>query len=311
MQHDTFTLDRPGGAAITVRRWLPAQDVAGALIVAHGLAEHGGRYAPLAERFVADDRFAVYAVDHRGHGLSVPVGQDPGHMSDGDGFALATADLAALIDEVRGRHPDRPRVLFGHSGGSFMVQRLLVEGARGIDAAILSGSNGKPPPIAAAGRALARVERLRLGKRGQSDVLNAMSFQDFNRHFAPNRTEFDWLSRDEAQVDRYVDDPLCGFEVSVQTWVSLLDFLPGLTEPAALAQIPKDLPIYIFSGSHDPVGEMGKGVQRLVDAYHRAWLTNVTHRLYEGGRHEMLNELNRDEVIGQLQRWTRRVLEAA
>lgn len=309
MQHDSFSLDRPDGATIAVRRWLPEGDAAGALVIAHGLAEHGGRYAPLAERFVADDGFAVYAVDHRGHGRSVPVGQAPGHMSDGDGFALATADLDALLDHVGAEQPGRPRVLFGHSGGSFMVQRLLTEGARAFDAAILSGSNGKPPPIAAAGRGLARVERLRFGRRGTSKLLDVMSFQDFNRRFAPNRTDFDWLSRDEAQVDAYIADPLCGFEVSVQTWISLLDFLGPLTERASLERIPKDLPIYIFSGSHDPVGEMGKGVLRLVDAYRSVWLTHLSHRLYEGGRHEMLNEINRDEVIAQLQRWTRRVLE--
>src|SRR5262249_10546445 len=151
-------------------------------------------------------------------------------------------------------HAGAKRVLFGHSMGSFHVQRVLYQRHDGVDAAVLSSTNGKPPAIATLGRGVARAERLRLGKTGQSALLTALSFGDCNKKFKPNRTEFDWLSRDGAEVDKYIDDPLCGFAASTQTWVDLLDALPDLTLPDNLGLIPKDLPIYVFSGTQDAVG---------------------------------------------------------
>jgi len=306
-QTSTFAFESDDGTRIHVYTWLPDGEVKATVQIAHGLAEHAARYAPLAEAMTAEG-WAVYAQDHRGHGRSVPPGEEPGDFGE-DGFSRAVGDLLQLGELVAQRHPDAPHVYFGHSGGSFMLQRALWQAPDVVDAAIMSGSNGKPPPIATLGRGIARLEQLRLGPKGRSKLLDAMSFGDFNKKFQPNRTDFDWLSRDEASVDAYIADPLCGFMVTTRTWVTLLDALGDLLSDDNLAKVRNDLPIFILSGSEDPVGDMGRGPLRLADSYRAAGLSDVELKLYVGGRHEMLNETNRDEVVADILGWVRRALE--
>ena len=180
--------------------------------------------------------------------------------------------------------------------GSFMAQDFVARAGDGKSALVLSGSNGAPPAIAGLGRWIARFERMRLGPTGKSALLKKLMFGDFNKPFAPARTQFDWLSRDGAEVDAYVADPLCGFDFSTQLAIDLLDALRGLLAPERLARIPKGLPILILSGTRDPVGA---NLQGLIDAYRNAGL-NVASKLYAEGRHEMLNETNREEVMSDL-----------
>ena len=215
------------------------------------------------------------------------------------------SDLRRLVRREMDESPGKPLVLLGHSMGSFMVQQLLYEVPEWISAAALSASNGKPSPIASAGRLLARAERRRLGPRGKSSLIQSISFGAWNKAFSPNRTDHDWLSRDEAEVDKYVADPLCGFPCSTATWVELLDALAEISRPSNQAKIRKDLPVYIAAGSEDPVSEKTKGLRQLVDAYGRAGLTDVTHHFYQGARHEIFNETNRGEVVHDLVAWLR------
>jgi alpha-beta hydrolase superfamily lysophospholipase len=303
---DGFTFHADDGRVIYVHRWLPAEPPRAILQIVHGMSEHAGRYADLAHAMVQRG-WGVYADDHRGHGRSVPEGEEPGHMADDDAFGRTTADVHRLNELITDRHPGAPRVLFGHSMGSFVLQQLLGDHPGDAIGFALSASNGRPPPIAAAGKVLARLERLRVGARGTSRLLKALSFDDFNKRFAPNRTEFDWLSRDESEVDKYVADPMCGFSCSTQSWIGLLDALPRLTSPEHLSRIPKNMPIYLFAGTEDPVGGRA-GVRSLVDAYRAAWLTNVDVVLYEGARHETLHETNKQEVADQLIAWCERLV---
>lgn len=306
MNERTFTLDAPDGHPISVSAWLPEGEPSAVIQIAHGMAEHAGRYTRLAHALVARG-WAVYANDHRGHGRSIPAGQAPGHLGV-DGFAHAASVVRALARRIEAEHPSARRVLLGHSFGSFLVQRLLYTEPGLVSAAVLSASNGKPPPLAAAGRYIARLERLRLGAEGKSKLIDQLTFKDFNRRFKPNRTEFDWISSDEAEVDAYRDDPMCGFVLSVQSWLDLLDALGSLTAKENLARIPRDLPIYLFAGTKDPVGDFGRGVERLAGSYRAAGLRRVELRLYPGGRHEMLHEKNADEVIAELIAWIERAI---
>jgi alpha-beta hydrolase superfamily lysophospholipase len=308
MRETIVPFEAADGARIHVVRWAPDDEgaVTRVMHVAHGMAEHSGRYARLAERLVSAG-FVVYANDHRGHGKTASR-EDRGHLGDGDGWAKCLADLRSMIARERREHPGLPFVLFGHSMGSFMVQELLSEVSSELDAAVLSGSNGKPTALAAAGRLVARAERLRLGPRGHSNVLAGLSFDAFNKKFAPNRTAFDWLSRDPAEVDAYVADELCGFPCSTTTWILVLDALARIARPELQMRVRKDLPVYVFSGARDPANDETRGVQQLIEAYGRAGLTRVTHRFYEGARHETLNETNRDEVTADLVRWLGEVL---
>jgi alpha-beta hydrolase superfamily lysophospholipase len=310
VRETTSTFDAPDGAVIFRRRWDPDEGtpVRAVAHVVHGMAEHSGRYARLAEALTTAG-LVVHAHDHRGHGRTAAAA-DRGHLGD-HGWSRAVGDLRRLVLEELAEQRGVPFVLIAHSMGSFFAQELLFELSDRLAAAVLSGSNGKPTPIAAAGRLVARAERLRLGPRGHSPVLSKLSFEAFNRQFAPNRTAFDWLSRDPAEVDAYVADPLCGFPCSTTTWVEVLDGLSAIASPERQRRIRKDLPVYIVAGSEDAASGNAKGVRQLASAYRAAGLHDVTERYYPGARHEVLNETNRDEVTRDLLVFVDRVLQRA
>jgi len=266
------------------------------------MAEHAARYERLAEALTAAG-YVVYANDHRGHGKTARTDAELGFFARSGGFRRVMRDIEQLIALEKQENPGLPVVLFGHSMGSFLAQALMIERGRDFQAVVLSGSSGKPSALASVGKVVARVERVRLGERGKSPFLDKMSFDRFNTAFKPSRTAFDWLSRDEAEVDKYIADPRCGFACAASLWVDLLDALSEISAESRQERIPKDLPVYIFAGSRDPVGENTKSLDQLLGAYRRAGLRSVTHRFYPGGRHEMLNETNRDEVTRDLIAW--------
>ena len=253
----------------------------------------------------------MYANDHRGHGKTARSEAELGWFAPRDGWRVVVDDLWRHLRTARERHPGVPLVLFAHSMGSFIAQHVLILHGDALAAAVLCGSSGKPPAIAKAGQVLARVERLRQGPRGRSALLRKMSFDDYNRQFRPNRTTADWLSRDAAEVDKYVADPLCGFDSTNQLWIDLLGGLDEIASPELQARIPRALPIHVIAGSEDPVGLKTRGVAQLLGAYRAAGLTNVTHKFYPGARHELLNETNRDEVTADVLAWLDDVLPRA
>lgn len=303
MRSDFFVHDATDGVRLHVYRWLPDEGAAVKAVVhiAHGMAEHAGRYEHVA-RALTGAGYAVYAGDHRGHGKTASA-DELGYFGPGDAWSRVVKDLAELIERERAEHPSRGIVLFGHSMGSFIAQQYLIDHSDRIVGAVLSGTSGDPGPLAAVGRVIARIERAVQGERGKSKIIDKMSFSQYNKAFAPNRTDFDWLSRDEAEVDKYIADPLCGFTCSATMWGQVLGGLAAIARPEAQARIRKDIPVYVFSGSEDPVGGRMDTVEQLLRAYRRAGLGRVSHRFYPGGRHEMVNETNRDEVIADLLGW--------
>ena len=298
MPDNEFMFEAGDGVRLLGRRWLPEARPRAIVEIAHGLAEHSARYARLAAALNGAG-CGVYAMDLRGHGPAAAK-EDLGYFADADGWAKCVGDLWTLNRRIAAEQPGVPIVFLGHSMGSFLGRRFVAEHSDALAGAAYSGSNGKPPPIASLGRLIARFERLRLGKRGKSALLNQMMFGDFNKPFSPARTEFDWLSRDPAEVDAYVADPLCGFPFTTQLAVDLLDALPLVSSPASLAAIRKDMPLYVFSGERDPVGA---NIQSFIDALKSAGFTKLTTRIYPGARHETLNETNRDEVTQDLLAW--------
>jgi len=212
-------------------------------------------------------------------------------------------DVLAVQDHARTLWPGVPVILLGHSMGSFVAQQFIAEHGAALIGAVLSGSNGAPSPLARMGVQVARLERLRLGPRGRSALLTRLGFGGMNKGIASPRTAFDWLSRDAAEVDRYLTDPLCGFPVATQFWIDLLRALDAVAAPPLVARVPKGLPLYLVAGEADPVGDFGRGVRRLATAYAAAGLTRVTTRLYPGARHEVFNEINRAEVTAGLVAW--------
>lgn len=275
--------------------------------IVHGMAEFARRYARLAARLNAAG-FAVWAHDHRGHGdnTTPPVGL--GHFADANGWRALVDDAWAVSASMSAAHPALPLILFGHSMGSFVAQTLMAEHGDAYAGVVLSGSNGPPNALEAVVRQVARAQRRLLGGRAPGRWLQALVLDGYNRRFAPTRTAADWLTRDDAEVDAYLANPLCGFPLTSQSWFDFLEGRRPLGTRAHLDRIPKALPVYIISGTRDPVGEESRGPQRLRRIYEQSGMTNLTLRLYEGARHELVNETNRDEVTDDVIRWLESVV---
>lgn len=276
------------------------------LHIMHGMAEHGARYADLA-RFLNQHDIMVTAGDHRGHGHTGSAADSLYHFGDNDGWNQMVDDQWQLIDHIATEH-DLPLIILGHSMGSFMAthfcqryaQALTGKSLKGL---ILSGSNYDAPGAFKIVAGLAKIERIRLGGRHISSLLETLSFGAFNRAFKPNRTQKDWLSRDHKQVDTYIADPMCGGPISTQSWYDFLRGLAQLFSKKALAQIDKELPVYLLAGELDPVGKQGKGVKKFQTILQQIGVKQVDLKLYAEGRHEMINETNRTEVYEDILKW--------
>lgn len=293
MNEHPLTLTADDGHTISGNVFSPAKPV-GILVISHGMAEHGDRYRPLA-RWLNENSITVVTYHHRGHGPGCPPGQR-GHYADQHGWASVVADLHLVIQYARSLSPGLPVNLLGHSMGSFIAQAYVQTHGASLDTLILSATNRIARGQLLASRALIGLIRLFRGKRYRSRLVARMTFEQFNRKFRPNRTDSDWLSRDQKQVDQYIADPLCGSICSVGLW---WDFIGGILDISPPAW-RKDLPVHLFSGSADAVGEMGSGVRKHFQSIREAGLEKVTLRLFNGGRHEMLNETNREEVWNYL-----------
>jgi alpha-beta hydrolase superfamily lysophospholipase len=307
MQASTFTMAGSDGAELFVYRWLPDGPCRAIVQVAHGLAEHAGRYARLAEALTGAG-YGVYANDHRGHGQTCRTKDELGSFGRRNGWSLCLDDLWKVHRRIASEHPGAPIVLLGHSMGSVMAQQFIGDHGDALAGAILSGPSGSPTAMAAIGRRILKLERLRVGPDGRSKLAAALTFSAFNKQFNPARTDFDWLSRDPAEVDKYVADPLCGFSATVQLWIDLLDGWAAASTPAHRARIPKNLPIYVIAGGRDPVSGNTKQIVPMLEAWRAAGLKNVQHRFYPEARHEVSNETNRDEVTANLIEWLNEVV---
>ena len=297
-RHDESVLVAEDGHNIHLQTWMPAGDARGVIQMLHGLGEHIGRYDRFARAAVARG-FVVYGHDHRGHGRSEG---ERGYFADEDGWNKVIEDVRIVNDRIAETHATMPVVMLGHSMGSFIAQSFAMHYGERLQGLLLSGSSWPQRVQLLPGRLLAKLESLRVGKRGNSALINALGFSAFNRPFRPVRTEMDWLSRDEAEVDRYIADPLCGGPFTCGLW---LDFLGGLFElgsDSALTRIPAGLPLLITGGSVDPVGG-DKGMTRLAMHYMQTMHQRVKLKIYPDGRHEMLNETNRDEVTADWLEW--------
>ena len=266
-----FRYEGADGTGLAGFRWSPPGKPKAVIQLAHGAGEHSGRYLePLTP--ILEAGYVIYSADHRCHGLTSGMS----HLGDfGPGGApAAVGDMAVLARLIRAQEPSLPVVLLGHSMGAMFSQAWLMEHSALIDALVLSGTAG-PSPI--------RVESL-------------------NARFAPERTPYDWLSRDTAEVDKYIDDPFCGIRFAPESQASFISLRERRLDPEALAKIKPGLPVYIFVGDADPINDGLKRLTPLIDAYQAAGLA-VTLKVYPGGRHEMLNETNRAEVVADLRAW--------
>lgn len=298
LNHKHQILAAADGHEIHVQLWQPESEVSCVIQVVHGLGEHADRY----DRFAAAAATRGYALcihDHRGHGGH---GNEPGHFADTNGWHKVNSDTEMVNDFVREHFEGLPIVLLGHSMGSFIAQTFAMHFGARLSGLILSGSNWPSRLQLTLPYVLARVESWRLGGRGKSALVDQLGFGNFNKPFLPARTDLDWLSRDEAEVDKYVSDPLCGGPYSCRLWLDLIGGLFNVASDHALTRVPADLPILITGGGSDPVGG-DKGMTRLAMHYAQTSHQRIKVKIYDEGRHEMLNEINRDEVTDDWLNW--------
>lgn len=273
-----------------------------AVQIAHGIAEHIERYRDFMA-FLADNGFVAVGNDHLGHGKSIGPRDDIGFFAEENGWSYVEKDMDRLHDIVSDEYPDVPYILFGHSMGSFLTRTYLIDHPDRYDAAVISGTGHQAKPMVLAGYLLAQLTVKAEGPRSIGYTLNDIAFGAYNKGFENPRTKFDWLSRDWHVVDAYIADPLCGFIATVSLFRDMMGGIKYITDMKNIEKMNKEKPVYFMSGAADPVGENGKGVNRAYDAFCKAGLKDVFLRLYPEGRHEMLNELNKDQVYRDILDW--------
>jgi len=290
-QPTRFTFTARDGLAIAAYRWDPAGPARGVVQLTHGMGEHVRRYDALAAALNANG-FVVYGQDHRGHGASASSEAALGQLG-ATGWGELVNDIDLLVGRAHAEQPGLPLVLLGHSMGSFAVQQYLLDHSERVHAAVLTGT--------------AAIDLL----EPALDLDAALDLAMFNAAFAPARTDYDWLSRDPAQVDAYVADPRCGFGLDVSGVKAMFAAARPLALPDRIAKLRAGLPLYVAVGDADPVNGQLALVHALVERYRAAGLSDVTLRTYAGARHEIFNETNRAEVVADLLAWLERVVRSA
>ena len=275
-------------------QWLPEGKPRGVIQIVHGIAEYAARYDALAKVFT-DHGFAVVAEDHMGHGNSISEEIPQGCFADG--WLTAVSDTYRLLQMTKEEYPDLPYIIYGHSMGSFMTRTLLYTYPEaGLAAAVISGTGWMPKPVLKSGRAICLLEGRHKGMNASSPTIDKLMFGSYNKGYENPRTPVDWLTRDEKEVDKYIADPLLGFSASIGLAREMLGGMLMNEDTKNLEKMPKDLPVLFVSGDKDPVGSNGKGVRQSYEAFRAVGMQDVRIKLYPDARHEMHNEINREEL---------------
>ena len=292
-------LPTPDGHKIPMRHW-PVKHPRAIIHIVHGMAEHSGNYDDVAA-FLNQYNFAVLAHDHRCHGLATQLSL--GNVDSTQHWHGVLDDMPLIHNWIKATYQNLPVVLIGHSMGSFISQHFVENHPKAVRALALAGSDFLPTWFTGTASKLACIETKRQGENGRSDLIHSLAFGKFSKAFKPARTDYDWLSRDEAWVDNYVSDPLCGFKMANSYWRDFLKTLSQIYTPHNLKKIPSQLPVYIFAGTEDPVGHYAKGVKKLAKAHQKYRHSEVSLKLYPQGRHDILHESNASEVRYNLLSW--------
>lgn len=274
--------------------------IKGVVQISHGMAEYSNRYARFALE-LCKEGYAVFISDHIGHGSSVTDNDMLGFFGETDGEEHFVEDLKTLTDIIKSEYPNLPFFMLGHGMGSLIARKYTAKYGYLLDGVIYSGTSGENPALGI-GIQLANALIKQNGPMHRSEVLHAIAFGAYNRK-TEKRTENDWASRDEAEVDRYNADELCGYNYTVSGMKTLFNTLKQVSSKRWYNTIPLSMPIYLISGSMDPVGDYSKGVNEVYKKLKKSGHKNVSMKIYEGARHEILNEINRDEVYADIIAW--------
>jgi alpha-beta hydrolase superfamily lysophospholipase len=296
------TLETEDGARLRTYSTLPAGTPKAIVQINHGMAEHADRYARAA-RVLRNAGYGVFAHDHRGHGHTTAPGSTKGLFAPKHGWDLVIGNVAAVNNHLRDIHEGIPIVCFGHSMGAIIAFNYILRCPQTVAGAALWNSGVETGWMAMVFGTILRIQRMFKGSDVPSGIAQKVTFDAWNRKLAPNRTDFDWLSRDTKEVDKYITDPLCGFPVSIGLWLDLLKGIQFAAEDRNLSKLPKDLPIHLLAGAADPCSEYGRAVNHIAERMNRGEMADVTLAILPDTRHESLNEINREKTLANFIAW--------
>lgn len=294
---------RDNRTKIHALRWTPETDRPVCIVqIVHGMAEYADRYEEFA-RFLTDRGVVVTGEDHLGHGKSAVEGKNYGYFCEQDPATVVVRDVHRLKKMTQEAYPGVPYILLGHSMGSFIVRNYLCRYGSGIDGALILGTGMQPAALLAVSKLTAGIQKLFYGDNHISRLIDRGAFGAYNKKIPSPNTAMDWLSRDEAKVKEYMEDPLCGFTFTVNGFSTLFTLISRIRKKENLEKIPKNLPVHFASGDADPVGNYGKGVRAAYDSLKKAGMNQLSLKLYESDRHELLNEKDRGQVMEDFWQW--------
>ncbi len=303
---ETQRLKSPTGATIAYHHTRASGAACGILLISHGLAEHSRRYQAFADA-MASHGFHVYAHDHRGHGETVAADAPIGRFARRNGGDQVMADVLAMRELAAAAHPGLPIILFGHSMGGLISLNTAVTYPDKFDAVTVWNSNFNPGIAGRAAQLILKTERMFKGSDVPSGPLPKLTFDTWGKSIPDRRTEFDWLSRVPEQVDKYIADPLCGFDASVSLWLDIFELSFRAPQRACLDRLRRDMPIHLVGGGKDPATDNGKAISWLSDHLKRAGFSRVTTTIHPDMRHETLNEIGADQVTSDFADWCRKI----
>lgn len=300
MTREEFYFDsRDGVNKIRAIRWIPDGEIKAILQIVHGMAEHIERYDDFAS-FMAQNGYLVAANDHLGHGMSCSTEEKQGHFCELDPLTVVVRDIHRLKKKTQEKYPGKKYIILGHSMGSLLLRNYLFRYGKGIDGAIIMGTANHPRLVSESGKLLLKTMALFKGWEYKSKFAASLVMGNPNKRITNRNCDFDWLSRDEKQVKKYVDDNKCGFMFTLNGYYTVVSATANLSKKSELSKMPKDLPVLFVSGSEDPIGNYGAAVTKSYEEFKKAGMNNVKIKLYPGARHEILNEINNQEVYEDL-----------
>lgn len=291
-----------GTTKIHAVRYIPDGKIRGILQITHGMVEYIERYESFA-RFLNSKGFLVTGHDHLGHGESINSKEEWGYFAKEDGNRAVLNDIYELTKITKEKYPNIPYFLLGHSMGSFYTRQYICEFGEELNGAIIMGTGCQPLLLMKLGCFLTSFIARFKGWHYRSNLVNNMAFGSYNKRFSPARTSKDWLTKDNAIVDKYVADERCNFTFTLNAYYALFTGISRLYDKDLLSKMPKTLPLFLIAGEDDPVGDFGKGVLKVTEMLKETGMKNVTTKLYPTDRHEILNETDRDQVYSDLYKW--------
>lgn len=287
---------------IYVRQWTPDGEPIGVVQICHGIGEHIRRYDDFM-KYLAEHGYIVCGDDHLGHGMTIANSSELGCVGDKDGWDMMVGDMRKLYEHMHKEYPGLPYFNFGHSMGSFLTRSYIIRYHDGPDGVILSGTGHQPTAVLFIASTIAKRTISSKGGSHPSKFLNSLAFGSYNKKIPDSSSEFDWLSTDKAVVKAYDEDPLCGPVPTAGLFYAMFSGLKEITKFSNVQRVNKDMPLYLYAGCDDPVGNYGKGVERTYKDYVKAGIQDIKIKLYPGSRHECHNEFCKSDVYSDVLAW--------